>query len=88
MIRNFADHSANERTYLAWVRTAVAIMGFGFVVERLGVTGTFTAPPAAWVDGDRVWLLLFAIALPAFLVLRLLKKRTRLLDVPARSLVP
>lgn len=43
MIRNFADHSANERTYLAWVRTSVAILGFGFVVERLGVIGTPTA---------------------------------------------
>jgi putative membrane protein len=34
MIRNFSDHAANERTFLAWVRTAVAMMGFGFVVER------------------------------------------------------
>jgi putative membrane protein len=34
MIRNFADHAANERTFLAWVRTAIAMMGFGFVVER------------------------------------------------------
>jgi putative membrane protein len=33
-IRNFTDHSANERTFLAWVRTAIAMMGFGFVVER------------------------------------------------------
>ncbi len=34
MIRNFSDHAANERTFLAWVRTAIAMMGFGFVVER------------------------------------------------------
>ena len=34
MIRNFTDHAANERTFLAWVRTAIALMGFGFVVER------------------------------------------------------
>jgi putative membrane protein len=33
-IRNFSDHAANERTFLAWVRTAIALMGFGFVVER------------------------------------------------------
>jgi putative membrane protein len=33
-IRNFSDHAANERTFLAWVRTAIAMMGFGFVVER------------------------------------------------------
>jgi putative membrane protein len=34
MIRNFSDHAANERTYLAWVRTAIAVMAFGFLVER------------------------------------------------------
>lgn len=34
MIPRFRDHAANERTYLAWVRTAIAIMAFGFLVER------------------------------------------------------
>jgi putative membrane protein len=34
MIRNFSDHAANERTFLAWVRTAIAVMAFGFLVER------------------------------------------------------
>jgi inner membrane protein YidH len=34
MIKNFSDHSANERTFLAWVRTAIAVMAFGFLVER------------------------------------------------------
>ena len=29
------DHLANERTYLAWMRTAVALMGFGVVILRL-----------------------------------------------------
>lgn len=31
------DLLANERTLLAWVRTAVAIMGLGFVVARFGL---------------------------------------------------
>lgn len=34
MIRNLGDHSANERTFLAWVRTSVAIMAFGFLLEK------------------------------------------------------
>ena len=34
MINNFRDHAANERTYLAWVRTSVALMAFGFVIEK------------------------------------------------------
>ena len=28
------DHLANERTFLAWVRTALGIMGLGVVIER------------------------------------------------------
>ena len=34
MIRNFSDHSATERTFLAWVRTAIAVMAFGFLAEK------------------------------------------------------
>ncbi|MEO8926656.1 MAG: DUF202 domain-containing protein [Caulobacteraceae bacterium] len=34
MIKNYSDHAANERTFLAWVRTAIAVMAFGFLVER------------------------------------------------------
>jgi putative membrane protein len=33
-IRNFRDHAANERTFLAWVRTALAVVAFGFLVAR------------------------------------------------------
>ncbi|WP_017653593.1 YidH family protein [Fortiea contorta] len=29
------DHLANERTYLAWMRTAIALLGFGVVIVRL-----------------------------------------------------
>jgi len=36
MIVNYADHSANERTFLAWVRTVIAIVGFGLGAARLG----------------------------------------------------
>jgi putative membrane protein len=34
MIKRYSDHAANERTFLAWVRTAIAAMAFGFVVAR------------------------------------------------------
>ena len=30
-------HMANERTFLAWVRTSIAIMAFGFVVEKFSL---------------------------------------------------
>ena len=29
------DHLANERTLLAWVRTSIALMGFGVVIAKL-----------------------------------------------------
>jgi putative membrane protein len=28
---------AEERTFLAWIRTGIALMGFGFVVARFGL---------------------------------------------------
>lgn len=36
MIANYADHSSNERTFLAWVRTSASIVGFGLAASRLG----------------------------------------------------
>jgi putative membrane protein len=32
-----SDHLANERTLLAWIRTSIAIIVFGFVVARFGI---------------------------------------------------
>ncbi len=32
-----SDHLANERTFLAWVRTSIALMGFGFVVVKFSL---------------------------------------------------
>ena len=34
MITRYNDLAANERTYLAWLRTALALIAFGFVLER------------------------------------------------------
>ncbi len=47
MIRNFSDHAANERTFLAWVRTAIAVMAFGFLVEKFDLFLEFAAPSLA-----------------------------------------
>lgn len=34
MIRSYTDHAANERTFLAWLRTGVAVIAFGFLMDR------------------------------------------------------
>jgi len=34
MIRGYTDHSPNERTFLAWVRTGIAVAAFGFLLEK------------------------------------------------------
>lgn len=47
MIKNFRDHSANERTFLAWVRTAIAVMAFGFIVEKFDLFLEIAAPSLA-----------------------------------------
>jgi putative membrane protein len=34
---SFTDHSSNERTFLAWLRTGIAVVAFGFVVEKFNL---------------------------------------------------
>lgn len=34
---NATDHLANERTFLAWMRTSIGIMAFGFVVVKFSL---------------------------------------------------
>lgn len=35
MIERFTDHAANERTFLAWIRTSMALVGFGLAIAQL-----------------------------------------------------
>ena len=34
MINHYNDLAANERTYLSWLRTALALIAFGFLLEK------------------------------------------------------
>jgi putative membrane protein len=49
LIEDYTDHAANERTYLAWVRTALAFMAFGLLVERFDLF--LRSLPAATDEG-------------------------------------
>jgi putative membrane protein len=69
MIRNYSDHAANERTFLAWIRTAIAVMAFGFLVERfdlfLQIAGQTLAhkalSPTGQLVGNVAGLILIAL---------------------------
>ncbi|MCC7332397.1 MAG: DUF202 domain-containing protein [Flavobacteriales bacterium] len=38
------EHQANERTFLSWVRTSIALMGLGFVIVKFSLfAGDFSA---------------------------------------------
>ncbi len=70
MIERYSDHAANERTFLAWVRTAIAVAAFGFLVEKfdlfLKATSQTTGGRGPSAVGERVadvtGLLIIALA--------------------------
>ena len=51
MIGGYSDHAANERTFLAWVRTGIAVIAFGFVVEKFNI---FMLTVASVALGDEI----------------------------------
>jgi putative membrane protein len=52
VIRGYSDHAANERTFLAWLRTGIAVIAFGFVVEKFNLFVLTIASTAA-IDAAR-----------------------------------
>lgn len=54
MIRGYSDHAANERTFLAWVRTGIAVVAFGFLIERFNLFLLAVASSASLQAGERV----------------------------------
>jgi putative membrane protein len=55
-----SDYLAAERTFLAWLRTGLALMGFGFVVARFGLflqeIQFVQHAPAVHSSGLSLWL--------------------------------
>lgn len=91
MIERYSDHAANERTFLAWVRTAIAIMAFGFVVAKFDLflrlagaeAAAKTVPGEHSFIGDLAGVLLFVLgaAIMALAALRY-HKTTQDIDAP------
>ncbi len=56
MIRGYGDHAANERTFLAWVRTGIAVVAFGFVIEKFNLFVATIASSALGEEARRLRL--------------------------------
>ncbi len=56
MISDYRDHAANERTFLAWVRTGIAVIAFGFVIEKFNLFVLAMANASSLDAGRRLQL--------------------------------
>jgi putative membrane protein len=91
MIKNYNDHAANERTFLAWVRTAIAMMAFGFLLERFDLFLQIAAvtlgpnapqfPATGFGRAAGLALLLLGVAMTAVATLRFYQTR-KAIDSP------
>jgi putative membrane protein len=95
MIERYSDHAANERTFLAWIRTAIAIMAFGFLVERfdlfLEIAGQTLARRTLSVGGHLAGNVagLILIGLGAVIIIvALLRFRRTALEIDSPQAVP
>jgi putative membrane protein len=95
MIERYTDHAANERTFLAWVRTSIAIMAFGFLVEKFDLFLEFASKPLAarmpsvggQLIGNIAGLLLIALG-GATMVLAIIRFRQTALDIDSEETRP
>ena len=75
MIRNYPEHSSNERTFLAWVRTTVAVVGFGIAGARLEAAASSSGSlPPGWPDALVLAAGALVVAL-AYLRMRAIRRR-------------
>lgn len=83
---------AAERTFLAWIRTGLALMGFGFVVARFGLflrewSAAQNVEHRSW-HGVSLWLGIALVVLGVFLNLASLVRYRRYLRMVAQGILP
>ena len=94
MIERYSAHAANERTFLACVRTAIAIMAFGFLVQKfdlfLRIAASSLARPLAagsQIVGDIAGLLLIVLG-GVMMALAAVRFRKTTLEIDAKEVRP
>ncbi|MEM7192900.1 MAG: DUF202 domain-containing protein [Pseudomonadota bacterium] len=95
MIKSYTDHAANERTFLAWLRTGVAVIAFGFLIDRfdlfvLTMTEAVTVKTEAHAKlesmatvfglGTGLWFILVGIVFIIAATIRFVHTRALLMD--------
>ena len=95
MIKSYTDHAANERTFLAWMRTGVAIIAFGFLIDRfdlfvLTMADAVSVRPEHHAQLERmseafglstgVWFILVGVAFIVAATVRFVRTRSLLKD--------
>ncbi len=75
---------AAERTFLAWIRTGIALMGFGFVVARFGLflrelqISPHGEPPSS--PRLSLWIGVALVVMGVFVNLSAMIRQSRLID--------
>ncbi len=67
------EHQANERTFLAWLRTSIALISFGFAIARFGLflrqlQAALTkqvAPPPSFLNSENLGVALVVFGIVA-----------------------
>jgi putative membrane protein len=75
------DHLANERTFLAYVRTSLALVGFGFVIARLD-------PRSSLSLASGIVMVVGGVLMSLFGAYRYIDERRALIDHRTRTLRP
>ncbi len=71
---NIRDHLANERTFLAWMRTGIALLGFGVLIAKLRF---LEIAPTAGVRSTRLGLAFACVGVLTLLLAAWHYDRTR-----------
>ena len=95
MIERYTYHAANERTFLAWVRTSIAIMAFGFLAEKFDLFLEFASKSLAarmpsvggQIVGNIAGLLLIVLG-GATMILAIIRFRQTALDIDSKDTRP
>lgn len=82
------QHLANERTFLAWIRTAIAITGIGFLIINLHIKSSLHSLPNTAVQGIGVLSVLTGICTIIFSTISYFQKAKQINEQTFRTSRP